>query len=158
MLCDFVARNRRLDALGGEAAFEGLARAGWRVTFTDKQSDYAKMVDTYWESANFMYSLGLRVGKEGKLSEVLWDSPAFRAGLTKGLTLLAVNLRAHDADVLRDAVTAAAKPDGPPVELLLKDGSDYRIARIDWRGGQRYPALERIDRKVDLLTRILSAR
>jgi hypothetical protein len=42
--------------------------------------------------------------------------------------------------------------------LLLKDGSDYRIARIDWRGGLRYPALERIDSTVDFLTPILSAR
>ncbi len=89
---------------------------------------------------------------------MLWDSPAFRAGLTKDLTLLAVNLRSYEADVLRDAVTAAAKPGGLPVELLLKDGSDYRIARIDWRGGLRYPALERIDGKADLLTPILSAR
>ncbi len=148
----------RLDALGGEAAFEGLARAGWRLTFTDKQSDYAKNVDAYWESADFMHSLGLRVGKEGKLREVVWDGPSFRAGMTKDLTLLAVNLRAYDADVLRDAVTAAAKPGGPSVELLLKDGSDYRIARIDWRGGLRYPALERIDGNVDLLTPILSGR
>jgi predicted metalloprotease with PDZ domain len=86
------------------------------------------------------------------------DSPAFRAGLTKGLTLLAVNLRAYDADVLRDAVTAAATPGSPPIELLLKDGSDYRIARIDWRGGLRYPALERIEGTADLLTPILSPR
>ncbi len=148
----------RLDTVGNNAVFDGLARAGWRLMFTDKPSDYAKASDSYWESADFMYSLGLRVGKEGKLGEVLWDSPAFRAGLTKGLTLLAVNLRAYDADVLRDAVTAAAKPDGPLVELLLKDGSDYRIARIDWRGGLRYPFLERIDGTADLLTPILSAR
>lgn len=148
----------RLDTVANEAAFDGLARAGWQLTFTDKPSDYAKTADSYWESADFMHSLGLRVGKENKLGEVLWDSPAFRAGLTKGLTLLAVNLRAYDADVLRDAVTAAATPAGPPIELLLKDGSDYRIVRIDWRGGLRYPALERIEATADLLTPILSPR
>lgn len=148
----------RLEALGGDAAFDGLAHAGWRLTFTDKQGDYAKTADAYSESADFLHSLGLIVGKNGKLREVLWDGPAFRAGLTKGLTLLAVNLRAYDADVLRDAVTAAAQPGGQLVELLLKDGSDYRIARIDWRGGLRYPTLERIDGRSDLLTLILSPR
>ena len=148
----------RLDTVASDAAFDGLARAGWRLAFTDKPSEYAKSADAYWESADFIYSLGLRVGKQGKLREVVWDGPAFRAGLTKDLTLLAVNLRAYDADVLRDAVTAAAKPGGPPVELLLKDGSDYRIARIDWRGGLRYPALERVEGKADLLTPILTAR
>jgi len=150
--------RERLDKVASDAAFDGLARAGWRLTFTDKPSEYAKTADAYWESADFMHSLGLRVGKEGKLSEVLWDGPAFRAGLTKGLTLLAINMRAYDADALRDAVTAAAKPGGPSIELLLKDGGDYRIARIDWRGGLRYPALERIEGKADLLTPILSAR
>jgi predicted metalloprotease with PDZ domain len=148
----------RLDALASDAAFDGLARAGWRLAFTDKRSDYAKTADAHSKTADFVHSLGLRVGKEGKLIEVLWESPAFRAGLTRGLTLLAVNLRAYDADVLRDAVTAAALPGGQPVELLLKDGSDYRMARIDWRGGLRYPVLERIDGKADLLTSILSAR
>ncbi len=148
----------RLDAVASDAAFDGLGRAGWRVTFTEKPSDYAKVADAYSESADFMYSLGLRIGKGGKLGEVLWDGPAFRAGLTKDLTLLAVNLRAYDADVLRDAVTAAAKPGGAPVELLLKDGSDYRIARIEWRRGLRYPTLERIEGKADLLTPIMAPR
>jgi predicted metalloprotease with PDZ domain len=42
--------------------------------------------------AVLIHPLGLRVGKEDKLIEVLWQSPAFRAGWTRGLTLLAVNL------------------------------------------------------------------
>jgi len=148
----------RLDSLASDATFDGLARAGWRLTFTDKRSDYAKTADAYTESADFLHSLGLIVGKEGKLRDVLWDGPAFRAGLTRGLTLLAVNMRAYDADVLRDAIAAAAKPSGPLVELLLKDGNEYRMARIEWRGGLRYPALERIEGRADLLTPILSAR
>ena len=40
-----------------------------------------------------MYSLGLRIGKGGKIAQVLWDGPAFHAGLAGGPTLLAVDLR-----------------------------------------------------------------
>jgi predicted metalloprotease with PDZ domain len=148
--------RERLDSTGSDAAFEGLARAGWRLAWSEQQSDYAKAASALRETTDFAYSLGLEVGKDNKLDEVLWDSPAFRAGLTKGLTLLAVNLRAYDADRLRDAVTAAK--DGQPIELLLKDGPDYRVVRIDWRGGLRYPQLERIEGSEDWLTPLLTSR
>ena len=57
----------------------------------------------------------------------------------------------------QDAVTAAKKS-AAPVELLLKEGDEYRIVRIDYHGGLRYPALERIEGRPDLLTAILTAR
>lgn len=146
-----------LDRVGPDAPLDGLARAGWRLGWTDKQSDYAKAVDAYREAADFAFSLGFSVGKEDRVGEVVWDSPAFRAGLTKGLTLLAVDLRAYKAEVLNDAITAAVKGT-QPIELLLKDGSEYRLLRVDYHGGLRYPQLERIEGTEDRLTAILSAR
>ena len=147
----------KLDAVGPEAPLDGLARAGWRLAWSEQLSDYAKSVDGFFESADFKYSLGLRIGKEGSVDDVLWGSPAFTAGLAKGLNLMAVNLRGYKPDVLKDAVTAA-KSGTQPIELLLKDGNDFRIVRIDYRGGLRYPKLERIEGKADLLTPIFSAR
>ena len=44
------------------------------------------------------------------------------------------------------------------IELLFKDGTDYRVKRIDYAGGLRYPQLERIEGAPDRLTPILSAR
>jgi hypothetical protein len=67
----------RLDAVASDAAFDGLARAGWRLTFTGKQSEYAKTAEAYRESFDFSHSLGFIVGKEGKLLEVLWDGRRF---------------------------------------------------------------------------------
>lgn len=150
--------RERLDSVGSDAALDGLARSGWRLAFTDKQSEYAKASDGLHKTASFTYSLGLAVGMNGAVKEVLWNSPAFHAGLTKGLTLLAVNLHAYDADGLRDAITAAKQPGAPAIELLLKDGDDYRIVRIDGHGGLRYPTLQRIEGQDDLLTAILTAR
>lgn len=156
---DWAAMLReRLDRTGSDAAFDGLARSGWRLGWSETQSDYAKSVDAYKESADFLHSLGLVIGKEGKLTHVRWNSPGFAAGLTMGLSVVAVNMRAYDADLLREAVTAAKGSNTPPIELLIKDGSDYRIVRIEWHGGLRYPQLERIAGKDDLLTPILTAR
>jgi predicted metalloprotease with PDZ domain len=147
----------QLDAVDGAAPLQGLARAGWRLAWSDKPSDVSKVYDTVFESADFSFSLGLRVGKRGKITDVVWSGPAFRAGLARGPTLLAVNLREYKAETLAAAITAA-KNGGEPVELLVKDEDDYRIVRIDYRGGLRYPQLERIEGTPDLLTPILSAR
>jgi predicted metalloprotease with PDZ domain len=147
----------KLDKVGSEAPLDGLARSGWRLAWSDQQSDYAKSIDTYFERADFLYSIGLRIGKEGKIDDVLWDGPAFRAGLAKGPTVLAVNLRAYKAELLQEAITAA-KAGALPIELLLKDGNEFRIVRIEYRGGLRYPKLERVEGTPDLLTPILSAR
>ena len=147
----------RLDAVGPEAPLDGLARSGWRLGWTDKQSDYAKSLDAFREGASFWYSLGLYMGKAGEIKDVQWDGPAFKAGLRSGLTLVAVNLHEYKPDALQEAVTAAKVGKGP-IELLVKEGDDYRIVRIDYHGGLRYPALERIEGRPDLLTPILSAR
>jgi predicted metalloprotease with PDZ domain len=147
----------QLNAVGHPAPLQGLTRAGWRVAWGDKPTDTGKTYDEFRERADFTYSLGLRIGKGGKIAQVLWDGPAFRAGLSKGPTLLAVNLREYKAEVLSAAITAA-KNGGDPVELLVKDDAAYRIVRIDYRGGLRYPRLERIEGTPDLLTAILSAR
>jgi len=87
----------------------------------------------------------------------MWDSPAFRAGLARGPTLVAVNLREYKPDVLRAAI-GAAKAGSEPIDLLVKDGSHYRQIRVDYRGGLRYPKLERIEGTKDWLTAILAPR
>jgi predicted metalloprotease with PDZ domain len=146
----------RLDSLD-RSPLEGLERSGWRLAWTDKQSDYVKNQESVNEFAGFTYSLGFSTGKEGKVQNIVWDGPAFKAGMGAGLTLLAVNLHEYKPDVLRKALDAA-KSDAAPIELLLKDGNEYRVARIDYHGGQRYPVLERIDGTPDLLSRIFAPR
>jgi hypothetical protein len=44
------------------------------------------------------------------------------------------------------------------LELLVKTGDHYRTARLEWKGGLRYPRLERIDGTPDLLSAIYAPR
>ena len=71
--------------------------------------------------------------------------------------LLAVNLQEYKPELLAAAITAA-KESGEPLELLVKEGREYRVIRLDYHGGLRYPALERIEGTKDWLTPIMSAR
>lgn len=147
----------RVDETGGPAPLDGLARGGWRLVYGETRTDYQKAAEKRAKNADFMYSLGFVVGEDKKLSEVLWDSPAFNAGLTVGVEILAVNGVAYDAEGLRRAITAA-KTGGKPIELLVKAGDRFRTASIPYAGGLRYPRLERIPGAPDRLSRILTPR
>jgi predicted metalloprotease with PDZ domain len=45
--------------------------------------------------------------KNSKITDVRWDSPAFRAGIAPGATLVAVEGREFSIDRLKDAIAAA---------------------------------------------------
>ena len=137
---------------------DGLARGGYRLVYTDQRSEYQKQRDTIAKSQDFAYSLGFVAAKDETLSSVLWDSPAFKAGLTVGVKLIAVDGIAYDPDRLRTAVTAAAKPGGKPIALLVKDGDHYRTVAIDYHGGLRYPHLEKAGAGAASLDAILAPR
>ena len=92
---------------------------------------------------NLAYSLGLSVGGDNKIGSVQWNSPAFKAGLAPGMTLVAVNNEAASGSELKDAVTQAAK-DKQPIVLLVNDSDHIITVKIDYTGGLRYPHLERI--------------
>ena len=88
---------------------------------------------------------------------MLWDGPAFNAGLSPGMTIVAVNGQSYDPDGLKDAV-AAAKDSSQPIELLVKNFDEYQTIRIDYHGGLKYPHLERETGKPDTLAQLIKAR
>ena len=87
----------------------------------------------------------------------MWDGPAFKAGVTVGSEIIAVNGKAFDADDLKDAITEA--DDGTtPIELLIKRGDNYATMPVEYHGGLRYPLLERVAGTPALLDDLLSPR
>jgi len=146
--------SARLNGHGPEAPLEGLTRAGWKLDFGEQQSELSKSAEAYREYTDFSYSLGFSVDKQGRLDNVVWDGPAFKAGLTGGATLLAVNGRTYKADLLKQAIKEA-KGTREPIELILKKDDRYRTVRLDYHDGLRYPMLKRIEGVPDRLEAIL---
>ncbi|HEY0197242.1 MAG TPA: M61 family peptidase [Rhodanobacter sp.] len=146
----------RLDGHG--SLIGGIESHGWKLTYTDKPSAAVKAIEARRHTADLTYSLGVSIGKGGDIGDVLWDGPAFRAGLSPGMTVVAVNSRDYDADALKDAVTAAAKDKSQTIELLVKNFDEYKTVRIDYHDGLKYPHLERVTGKPDTLTALLKAR
>ncbi len=150
--------DARVNQVAPRAPLGWLARSGYKLV-------YAKEPTAYWTSeekarkiVDLSYSLGLAVNsRDDTLASVLWDGPAFKAGLTVGTKLLAVGGRAYDADRLRKAVEEA-QASGKPVELLVKREDRYETVRIDWTGGHRYPRLEKVAGGSGWLDRLLAPK
>jgi predicted metalloprotease with PDZ domain len=131
----------------------GITRGGYQLVYTDKPTDYWKDNEAGRKQTDLTYSVGLVLNREATVSGVLWEGPAFKAGLTIGDKILAVNGIAYDADRLKEAITAA-KGSKEPISLIVKDGDHFRVVSIDYHDGLRYPRLQRIAGKPDLLSDI----
>lgn len=136
--------RERLDRHEPQAPLDGLERAGWRLSWAETESPLAHNSDSEWRSDDFAYSLGLYLKRDGQVDGVLWDSPAWSAGLSRAVQLVAVNGTAYKAERLAAAITAN-KSGQTPIALLLKEGERYRSITLDYRGGLRYPRLSRIE-------------
>lgn len=135
-----------------EFPLDGLTRGGWRLVYAEAPTDYWKDTEAYRKIVDLTYSLGVTLNREGMITGVLWDGPAFKAGLSVSDRLIAVNGIAYDSERLKEAITAGK--DGRPISLLIKDGDHYRTVSMIYRGGLRYPRLERIPGTPDRLSAI----
>jgi predicted metalloprotease with PDZ domain len=152
--------RERLDAIGKPPPLEGLRRGGYRLVYTDTPSDYLHSTEGQRKRTNLLYSIGIELNDKdqaGTVSKVVWDGPAFKANMTEGMQIIAINGVAYDADVLKDTITAAKKA-GSPIELILKDADRYLVVNIDYHDGLRYPHLEREASTPARLDDILTAR
>ncbi len=153
--------DTRLTATGEHAPLAGFTDNGYKLVYTDVPNKAGRGTQT-----DLSYSIGLTIGGGAPgaaagppaISSVMWDSPAFKAGMDLGDTIVAVNGMAFTGDRLKDAVTAA-KTSTDPIRLLVKSGDRYREVAIDYHGGLRYPHLEKTTVKGDAgLDKLLAPR
>ncbi len=150
--------RERVEGHAARAPLEGLARAGWQLAYRDTPSAYSRSLDAEAKRSSFTFSLGLSVAREaGRIVEVIWGSPAWKAGLATGSSLVAVNGLAYDGDVLLEALRVARR-EGQRIELLVRRDDRFLTVRIDYREGPRYPHLERIQGTPDRLGALLKSR
>jgi len=134
--------RRRVYETAPKAPLEGITEGGYRIVYTDTPTDWFKSGEKKSKSVDLSYSGGFAVNAPtGKVTSVIWDSPAFDAGLTVGATIAAVNGRDFDPDALKSAIKAAAGTK-EPIRLLVHSGDSYRTLDLKWTGGLRYPRLE----------------
>ncbi len=154
--------RERLDSTKPAAPLDGITRGGYKLVYTDTPTEYFKAYEKVRKVQNFMFSIGLMLSHsehdKGTVQDVLWDGPAFKAGVGPGMKLVAVNGRAFDADneVLKDAITAA-KGSKAPIRLLMRQQDTYLSFDVDYHDGLKYPVLTLIPGKTPSLDDITAA-
>jgi predicted metalloprotease with PDZ domain len=135
------------------APLGGIENSGYRLTYSDTPSTMEQSAEAL-RGVDAWYSLGLHISHQGALGDVLFYSPAYKAGLGPGMKIVAVNGRAYTDALMHDAIRNS-KNTQTPIELIVENTAYFRDVKIDYHGGERYPHLERIDSKPDMMNQIL---
>jgi predicted metalloprotease with PDZ domain len=150
--------EERLKTHGPGAPLGGLENSGWKLVYNEAMNSHQAAEEAVGHITDVQFSLGMIVRDSGgddgdEISDVIPGSPAGQAGIAPGMKLIAVNGRRWNEDSLREAIRRA-KSGSEPIELLIENQDFFRSYKVDYHGGERYPHLERISGKSDLLSEI----
>ncbi len=132
----------RIELPGQPPPLGGIERGGYQLVWKPEPNVYDKARMENQKILSLYHSLGLTIDKDGSVTAVRWDSPAFDAGIVGGTRIVAVGGIAYDAERLKGAITAA-KGGNKPIELLVRRGDRFLTVPVPWYGGLRWPWLER---------------
>jgi predicted metalloprotease with PDZ domain len=151
----------RLDSHDVPAPLAGITRGGWALSYSDAPSAGFKAHAKLRKFIDLRYSLGVMVStsdsKDGELLDVLWNSPAFTAGLAPGMRLVAINGRKFDAERVDDDLRAA-QAGHAPLEILVQNFDSYSTVKLDYHGGPMYPHLTAVAGSADWLDDIIAPK
>jgi len=146
--------RERVGATTTHAPLGGIEGDGWKLVYNDQPNEFTKALEKLFKFADFSFSLGFTVDKDGKVEDVIVGSPAYQSGIGPGMKLLAVNGRKWTPPVLRAALKAA-QGTVTPIELLMENAQFFQTYSISYHEGEKYPHLERVSGQPDLLSAML---
>jgi predicted metalloprotease with PDZ domain len=132
----------RIETPGQPVPLGGIERGGYHLVWKAEPNVYDQGRMSENKALGLTYSLGISLDREGKVTQTLWGSPAFKAGIVPGSQIMAVNGDAYDADGIKTAI-AAAKGTDKAITLLIRRDSHFDTVTIAYHDGMRYPWLER---------------
>jgi predicted metalloprotease with PDZ domain len=142
---------------GPRAPLGGIEASGWKLTYDEYPSDLDRAADRDGKAIGAHYSVGMLINADGVVRDTIEGMTAAKAGIGPGMKILAVNGRAFTPDIWHDAIRAA-KTNTSPIELIVENTDYFRVIKLDYHGGEKYPHLTRDESKPDLLTEIYRAK
>jgi predicted metalloprotease with PDZ domain len=149
--------TERLSNHGPHAPLAGIEGSGWKLVYDEYPSELDRAGDRDGKSINAHYSVGLLAGSDGVIRDTVESMLAAKAGIGPGMKIVAVNGRRISGEVWHDAIRAA-KTSPSPIELIVENTDYFRVVKLDYHGGEKYPHLVRDESKPDLLTEIYRAK
>jgi len=147
----------RLKSLDPHAPLSGIERCGWKLAYSETPTELHTAFQEVQKIVDLRYSIGISLEEDGDVIDVIPGMPAAKAGLAPGMRLVAVDGKKYTLYVLRDAIRLA-KRSTTPLQLLTQNGDYFKTYPLDYHGGDRYPYLERIPGRPDLLGEIIRGK
>jgi predicted metalloprotease with PDZ domain len=147
----------RLSSHGPGAPLGGIEGSGWKLQYDEFPSELSRAENHDDKSLSAHYSVGLLANSEGVVRDTIEGMVAAKAGLGPGMKIIAVNGRKFSTDAWHDAIREA-KTNTAPIELIVENTEYFRVVKLDYHGGEKYPHLVRDESKPDLLTEIYRAK
>jgi predicted metalloprotease with PDZ domain len=145
--------KERLTTKVDRAPLGGITNAGYRIEYTGEQNEFIRAGENTERGVDAWYSLGLKL-TDNVIDDVLIGSPAYNAGLGPSMKVIAVNGRQATDELMRTAIRDSKKT-SDPIELIVENTGYYKVVKIDYHGGERFPHLIRDKDTPDLLADIL---
>lgn len=149
--------TERLSNHGPGAPLGGIEGSGWKLVYDETQSEMEHGAEGSFHFVDGSFSIGLQLREDGTITDTIEGMPAAVAGIGPGMKLIGVNGRHYSPEILHNALKAG-KGSNVPLELLVENTDYYKIYKLDYHGGERYPHLVRDESKPDLLTEIYKAK
>ena len=150
--------EERLNSHAPHAPLGGLERSGWKLV-------YNAQPNTFLQSARpnglggMMFSVGMAIGSDGTINDVLRGGPADGVGMVPGMKILQIDGEGWSAAAFLHAIAKAGADDArEPIHLQARFADVTREFAVNYHGGLRYPHLQRIEAVQDRLTRLGTAR
>lgn len=145
----------RVNSTSVHAPLGGIENEGWKLVYNGQPNQLQRAIEKHFKVADFSYSLGFSLDKDGKLHDVIVGSPAYQSGIGPGMKLIAVNGRKWTPDILRAALKSA-QGSAAPIDLLVENAQFFRTYSVDYHDGEKSPHLERIAGGPDVLGVLLT--
>ena len=139
------------------APMKGFTDSGYSLVFTPEPTSVWKDTEKRSKGLDLSFSGGFALDKDKKVTAVIWDGPAFKAGLTVGHEVVGINDKPYSADAMKEAITAA-KDGKAPIRLLVRKFDHFDELALDWHGGLRYPRFQKTGAGEGALDRLLAPR
>lgn len=149
--------NERLTNHGPGAPLGGIELSGWKLAYDEFPSAMDCAGECGSRSVDVKFSIGFSLREDGTIIDTIEGMPAAMAGIGPGMKLLGVNGRKYSSQILRDALKAG-KTSADPLELLVENTDYYKVYKVNYHGGERYPHLVRDETKPDLLSEIYGTK
>lgn len=145
-----------LDQTGHYAPLAGVTGSGWKLIYSSTPNPYEAARGVIHHFTRTLFSVGFTTNGKGVIGDVLWNSPAFKAGLAPGMQLVSVNGLTFSSEVFLDAIADTSKTGHGKLVFVASGSGITGTYTLDYSGGLRYAHLERIKGTPNYLDQIIA--